>query len=86
MASFGFVADNIYSENKSAICTLFGILSQGRYSTPDFIVNEKNVDLYKLKIIREVMRFYEKIFISCFDQKDIIDIMYRYEIHILLFL
>lgn len=64
MASFGFIADNIYSENKSAICTLFGVLSKGNYAAPNFVFSN-NIENYKLKIIREVMRFYEKIFTHC---------------------
>ena len=86
MNSFGYLADNIFSENKSAIWTLFGILSQKHYSTPDFNIKEENIEFYKLKILREVMRFYEKMFTFCLNQQEIIEIMYKYEIHIILFL
>ena len=86
MICLGFVADNIYSENKSAICTLFGVLSQDRYKISDFVINDNNEKLYKLKILREVMRFYEKIFRSLLKQPEVIDLMYKFEIHILLFM
>ena len=86
MTSFGYLADNIFSENKSAIWTLFGILSQKHYLIPDFIIKEENIEFYKLKILREVMRFYEKMFTFCLNQQEIIEIMYKYEIHIILFL
>ena len=85
MASLGFIADNIYSENKSAICTLFGILSRGYYSYPDFVFSN-NIENYKLKIIREVMRFYEKIFTKCLGESKVWKLIYKYEMHILLFM
>ena len=84
MMSLGFVADNIYSENKSAIWVLFGILSQDEYYLPYHVMS--NYENYMLKIYREVMRFSEKSFICILNEPEIIETMYEYDIHILIFL
>ena len=86
MVCLGFVADNIYSENQSSIWTLFGVLSQNRYQISDFVINDDNEEVYKIKILREIMRFYEKIFRSTLNKPEIVNVMYEYELHILLFM
>ena len=87
MTSLGFVADNILSENKSAIWLLFGILSQNEYNLPYYLHQGwSNYYNFRYKLYREIMRFSEKSFSSILNQPEMIEMMYEYDIHILIFL
>lgn len=61
------------------------MLSQDRYQISDFVISDNNEELYKLKILREVMRFFEQVFVSTLKQPEMVELMYEYELHVLLF-
>ena len=87
MISLGFVADNIFFENKSAIWLLFGILNQNKFVFPNYLSKSDTfVDNLLRKIYREVMRISEKSFISILKQPEMVETLYEYDIHILIFL
>ena len=81
-----YVADHYYSENKSAIWTLLGLLSTNQYKVVDFTKSSKNSKIFNAKLFRETMRFYEKVFSYFVHDPKVIDLMYKDEMHILFML
>ena len=81
-----YVGDHYYSENKSAIWTLFGLLSTDEYEISQFTKSSKNSKIFNAKLFRETMRFYEKVFSHFVTDPKVIDLMYKDEMHIFLML
>ena len=81
-----YVGDHYYSENKSAIWTLLGLLSTNEYEISQFTKSSKNSKIFNAKLFRETMRFYEKVFSHFVTDPKVVDLMYKDEIHILLML
>jgi len=61
MQSLGSICDDIFFDNKSWICSLFAILSAGKFSLTS-ICGEKNGELAKKKFVKDIKRLFESLF------------------------